>query len=77
MTEPLLEVENLRVTFAGRGRRVHAVDGVSFSAYAGQTLAIVGESGSGKTVSCRAVMGLLPPTARTAHKGPCSLTGTG
>ena len=63
MTEPLLEVEDLRVMFAGRGRRVHAVDGVSFSACAGQTLAIVGESGSGKTVSCRALMGLLPQAA--------------
>ncbi len=64
MTEALLDVEDLRVTFPGRGRReVHAVDGVSYSVYAAQTLAVVGESGSGKTVSCRAVMGLLPPGA--------------
>ena len=64
MSDALLEVQDLRVTFPGRGGHdVRAVDGVSYSAYAGQTLAIVGESGSGKTVSCRAVMGLLPPSA--------------
>src|SRR5690348_8812799 len=65
VTEALLDVEDLRVTFTGRGRgrEVCAVDGLSYSVYAGQTLAIVGESGSGKTVSCRAVLGLLPPSA--------------
>jgi len=63
VSESLLEVQDLKVTFTGGGRTLRAVDGVSYSAYAGQTLAIVGESGSGKTVSCRAIMGLLPPTA--------------
>ena len=59
---PLLEVENLTVSFPGR-RQLRAVNGMSYSLYPQQTLAIVGESGSGKTVSCRALMGLLPQAA--------------
>ena len=74
MTEPLLQVEQLKVTFPGRGRPVRAVDGVDYCVYPGQTLAIVGESGSGKTVSCRAVMGLLPPYA--AITGSATFAGT-
>jgi oligopeptide/dipeptide ABC transporter ATP-binding protein len=60
---PLLEVEDLKVSFSARGRELRAVEGVSYSVDPGQTLAIVGESGSGKTVSCRALMGLLPQAA--------------
>jgi oligopeptide/dipeptide ABC transporter ATP-binding protein len=62
--EPLLEVDDLRVRFVTHGRRVHAVNGLSYRLEAGRTLAIIGESGSGKSVSSRALMGLLPPTAR-------------
>ena len=42
---------------------VRAVDGLSYSVDRGHTVAVIGESGSGKTVSSRAIMGLLPPTA--------------
>ncbi|MGH3185955.1 MAG: ABC transporter ATP-binding protein [Streptosporangiaceae bacterium] len=63
MSEALLQVDDLQVTFAGRDRELRAVNGVSYCVYPSQTLAVVGESGSGKTVSCRAVMGLLPQTA--------------
>ncbi|MBO0774196.1 MAG: ABC transporter ATP-binding protein, partial [Actinobacteria bacterium] len=62
-TTALLDVGDLTVRFRQRGREVLAVDRISFSVRPRQTLAIVGESGSGKTVSCRAVMGLLPPSA--------------
>ena len=60
---PLLEVENLRVSFPGRRSELRAVNGMSYSLYPQRTLAIVGESGSGKTVSCRALMGLLSQAA--------------
>jgi peptide/nickel transport system permease protein len=64
---PLLEVEDLHVTFQvlrGVTRSlVRAVRGVSFSLERGSILGIVGESGSGKSVSTQAVPGLLPPSA--------------
>jgi len=60
---PLLEVRDLRVTFDTGGRSVCAVNGLSYQLSVGRTLALIGESGSGKTVSSRAVMGLLAPTA--------------
>jgi oligopeptide/dipeptide ABC transporter ATP-binding protein len=59
----LLELSDVRVAFDQGGRRVVAVDGLSYTVAAGSTLALIGESGSGKTVSSRAVVGLLPPTA--------------
>ncbi len=66
---PLLEVKDLRVTFAaGRGRRrteVHAVDDVSFAVYEGETFGLVGESGCGKTTTGRAIIRLYDPTSGT------------
>ncbi|GAM11134.1 putative oligopeptide transport ATP-binding protein YkfD [Geobacter sp. OR-1] len=62
--EPLLRVANLVVEFpAGRGKRVHAVSGVSFTLDRGETLGLVGESGCGKSSLARAIMQLPAPTA--------------
>ncbi|MGH8987226.1 MAG: ABC transporter ATP-binding protein [Acidimicrobiales bacterium] len=72
--EPLLVVSDLRVRFVQQRRQVFAVNGVTYELEAGRSLAIIGESGSGKTVSCRAVMGLLPPSARIT--GSVRLGGT-
>lgn len=56
----MLEVQDLHVTFKTYGGEVHAVRGVTFDLYEGETLAIVGESGCGKSVTSNAIMGLVP-----------------
>ena len=61
----LLEVDDLRVAFPGRGFRAKPVEvlhGVSLDVAAGETLGLVGESGSGKTTIGRAVLGLVQPS---------------
>mgnify|MGYP002626783119 CR=1 FL=1 len=58
----ILEVRGLTVAFGGRT----VAEEVDYSLERGRTLGIVGESGSGKSVSCLALMGLLPPQASVA-----------
>jgi oligopeptide transport system ATP-binding protein len=59
----LLEVDNLRTTFRTEDGPVTAVNGLTFSLDAGETLGIVGESGSGKSVTALSIMRLLARTA--------------
>jgi len=58
----ILEVEDLRLHYLTRlGKRVQAVDGVSFQLQPGEILGIAGESGCGKTTLVSGLMGLLMP----------------
>jgi len=66
VTEPLLSVSDLNVTFNAKSKPVYAVRGVDYSVREGEFLGIVGESGSGKSVSSLAVMGLLPSSAQVS-----------
>ncbi len=61
--EPLVIVEDLRVSFFSEGQEVKAVDGISYDLKRGEVLGVVGESGSGKSVSALSLMQLIdsPP----------------
>jgi oligopeptide transport system ATP-binding protein len=61
--EKVLEIRDLKIAFKTDSGIVHAVRGVSFDLYKGETLCIVGESGSGKSVTSKAIMGILSNNA--------------
>ena len=63
MSETILSVKNLQVSFQTFDGKVQAVRGIDFDLKKGETLAIVGESGSGKSVTTRSIMQLLSSNA--------------
>jgi len=66
MTEPLLKVENLNVSFTNYGRTRQVLRDVAFTVSAGERVALIGETGSGKSVTAKAIIGTLPKNATIA-----------
>ncbi len=63
-TKPVLELRGLSTHFPIGNRVLKAVDDVSFSLHAGETLCIVGESGSGKSITARSILQIVGPPGR-------------
>ncbi len=64
MSNTLLEVNNLHVTFGAGETAVRAVDGIDFKIEPGETFVLLGESGCGKSVTALSILRLLPPAGR-------------
>lgn len=75
MSQPILEIKNLKINFFSDDEWREVVHGIDFDIYAGRTLGIVGESGSGKSVSNLAVMHLLNPKVSRMNADAMLLEG--
>ncbi|WP_165313753.1 dipeptide ABC transporter ATP-binding protein [Vibrio ziniensis] len=64
MSDKILQIKNLNVSFPTSMEHFHAVKNVSFDLYRGETLSVIGESGSGKSVTSSAIMQLLDKPGR-------------
>jgi peptide/nickel transport system ATP-binding protein len=75
MSEHLLEIDNLTVTFATDAGRAQVLDQVTFNMRPGEIVGLVGESGSGKTTLARAILGVLPTNAARIDSGTIRFDG--
>ena len=73
--EPLLAIRDLTVEFGTEDGVVHAVTGVSYDVFPGETVGVVGESGSGKSVSVMSLLGLIPQPPGRITSGQATFEG--
>jgi len=73
--EPIISIRDLTVEFTTEDGIVHAVEGISYDVYPGETLGIVGESGSGKSVSALSLLGLIQKPAGRVVDGTAMFKG--
>ncbi len=74
MTAPILEVDDLAVSFPHEGGRARVVDGIGLSIGTGEVVALVGESGCGKSMTALAILRLVPRPGRV-ERGSVRLEG--
>ena len=67
LSEPLIEVKDLRVEFDVRAGIVKAVDGLTLTIQRGKTLGVIGESGCGKSMTARAILNMIPKPGKITH----------
>jgi peptide/nickel transport system ATP-binding protein len=75
MTDPLLEVDDLHVSFHTDEGTVRAVEGISFTIDESETLALVGESGAGKSVASLSILDLVQSPPGEVERGSISFRG--
>lgn len=73
--QPLLQIDNLHVSFSTPRGRLTAVNGLSLEVSEGETVAVLGESGSGKSVTAQTIMGLLPKHSARVDSGQVRYRG--
>ena len=66
MSEAVIAVSDLSVTYGRRGRTVHAVDGISFTVSEGECVGFIGVNGAGKSTTLKTLMGFLFATSGEA-----------
>src|SRR4030065_2336074 len=67
ISEPLIEVKDLRVEFDVRAGIVKAVDGFTMTINRGKTVGVIGESGCGKSMTARAILNMIPKPGKITN----------